>query len=145
MALSVLFLGKFSNNLVPNFLNVYQTLSHQKEVKLLNFKISIPKKWFVANLDKNNIGMLVANVPNLFATKYQPCFIYIKNIKIINEINYKKIIDTSQSVNGLFCKDNTQKTARCLSYEKDGRVLYFDGKQCDLDSFYSLINNIDVK
>jgi len=124
MALLVLFFGMFSNNLVPNFLNIYQILSHQKEVKLLNFKISIPKKWFVVNLDKNNTGLLISNVPNLFVTKYQPCFIYIKNIRITNESNYKKIIDTSKSLNHIFCKhNNTQKLVRCLSNEKHGRIL----------------------
>ncbi len=141
-----LFFGKYSNNFIPISLNAYQTLLNKKVVSMPNFKIKIPERWFIVKIDRDKMEILISNVPSLFDKDYSTCFISIKDINMTNENNYKNIINISQPINHFFCRYNDiHHMAKCLSNEKNGRILYLFAKDCDLNYFYTLVKKIDIK
>lgn len=141
-----LFFGKYSNNFIPISLNTYQALLNKKDVSMSNFKIKIPKRWFIAKTNRDKMEILISNVPSLLEKDYLSYFVSIKEINITSENNYKSIIKLSQPINHFFCRyDNIHHTVKCLSNEKNGRVLYLFAKDCDLNSFHTLVKKIDIK
>ena len=139
-----LFIGKYSNNIIPIFLNTYQTVFNKKKISIYNFEIELPENWIIAKSDKTKKQVIVSNVPNMFDQNFSQCFISIKSIDIHDRDKYKNIIKISEPIHNFYCSyDDFKYTARCLGNEKNGSTLFLFAKDCNLNDFYDFVRGLE--